>query len=65
MVLVKSKQKNIIVKNSNPTFSYGFSEKPVEMKKEHADILAENSNFEIVSQTKKTIKKETKEVYKK
>lgn len=50
MKLVKSKQPDVIVKNTKPNFNYSFADDPVEVKDADAEVLCKNSNFEIVGE---------------
>ena len=50
MKLVRSKQPNVIVKNTKPNFKYAFANEPVEVKDIDAKVLCKNPNFEIVGE---------------
>lgn len=53
-VLVESKQKNVEIKKSGRIgFKYTFKDKPIEIPKNIAEIIIENSNFKIVKGSKK------------
>ena len=43
MVLIKSKQKDVIARGQD--YRYGFHEDPVEMPQKHADLITRSSNF--------------------
>ena len=54
-VLVKSKQKGIIVRRIVPSFKYYFGDDSVKMPEEHAKLLIRNPNFSIVNENKEPI----------
>jgi len=47
-VLVRSKQLNVLVKKTSPSFRYRFNDVPVEMPLEHAEVICKSPMFEIV-----------------
>ncbi len=56
-MLIKSKQPGMTFKKNNPKFSYTFESEPVEVKKEHYEILKKEHPKMFEEVKKKEVKK--------